>query len=210
MSEYRTDEEQAEALKKWWNENGRFIIAGIVIGISAIFGWRGYNNHLLQQAEAASTLYEQMIIASRTNDSENVDVYANRILDEYASTSYAIFANLMLAKQSAETGNLNEAENYLNWVLENSSQEEFKHVARLRLTRVFIAADKLDDASKTLDIKNTGEFTSRYEELRGDIFVKQDKTEEAREAYEQALANSTSAENDQAILQMKLDDLGRI
>ena len=207
MSEYRTDEEQAEALKKWWNENGKFIIAGVVIGIGAIFGWRGYNTHMAQQAVEASVLYEQMIIASREDDSENVAVYANRILENYKSSTYATFATLMLAKQAAETGELDEAETHLRWVLNNSSQEEFEHVARLRLARVLIAGEKLDQADKTLKVSNTGDFSSRYEELRGDILVKQNRVDEARQAYEKALANSADGNN--PILQMKLDDLGR-
>lgn len=209
MSEFRTEEEQAEALKKWWRENGKFIIAGIIIGLGAIFGWRGYNSHLVQQAEAASTLYEQMLVASRTNDSENVGVYANRIIEDYQSSSYGVFAHLMLAKLSAEANELDKAETHLRWILENNSNEEFQHVARLRLTRVLIAADKLDIATKTLDVKKTGDFSASYEELRGDIYVKQDKTEEARQAYQKALTN-TAAEDGQSILQMKLDDLGRI
>lgn len=209
MSEYRTEEEQAEALKKWWRENGKFIVAGIVIGITAIFGWRGYNNHLAQQAEAASALYEQMLVASRADDSENVGVYANRIIDDYQSSSYAVFAHLMLAKLTAEAGELDQAETHLRWVLENNTNEEFQHIARLRLARVLIAADKLDIAANTLNVSDTGDFSASYDELRGDILVKQNKTEEARQAYQKALAN-TVAEGGQSILQMKLDDLGRI
>ena len=41
MDVYKTEEEQVEAIKKWWNENGKSIIVGIVVGITAIFGWRG-------------------------------------------------------------------------------------------------------------------------------------------------------------------------
>jgi len=210
VSEFKTEEEQAEALKKWWKENGKFIIAGIAIGLAAIFGWRGYNAQLAQQAEAASILYEQMLIASRANDSENVSIYANRINADYESSSYATFANLMLAKLAAESGDLELAETHLRWVLDNNSQEEFKHVARLRLARVLVAADKLDVATKTLDVSKPGDFFARYEELRGDIFVKQNKTDEARQAYQKALANTASAKGGQSILQMKLDDLGRI
>ncbi len=210
MSEYRSEEEQAEAVKKWWRENGLSIVTGVVIGILSIFGWRFYNSHTAQQAEAASTLYEQMLIASRKDDAENIRVYANRVLEDYKSSSYAIFATLMLAKLAAESGDLDQAETHLRWILDNNSQEEFNHVARLRLARVLIADDKLDQATKTLDISKTGEFSARYEELRGDIFVKQNKTEEARQAYQKALANSAAAESGQSILQMKLDDLGRI
>jgi len=208
VDEYRTEEEQAEAIKKWWNENGKSIMAGIVIGITAIFGLRAYDGHTAQQAEAASILYEQMLIASRANDTENMGIYANRIIDDYKTSSYAIFATLMLAKIAAETGDLEQAETHLRWVLKNNSQEEFGHVARLRLARVLISGNKLDLATDTLQVSEPGDFFARYEELRGDIFVKQNKTAEARQAYQKALANT--AETGQSILQMKLDNLGRI
>lgn len=207
MSDFRTDEEQAEALKKWWSENGKYIIAGVVIGIGAIFGWRGYNTHLGQQSLEASNLYEQMIIASREDDTENVAAFANQIIENYKSTTYATFATLMLAKQAAENGKYDDAESHLRWVISNASQEEFEHVARLRLARVLIAAEKITDAEKLLATKSVGEFSPRYEELRGDILVKQNKIDEARQAYEKALVNSATESN--PILQMKLDDLGR-
>jgi predicted negative regulator of RcsB-dependent stress response len=210
VSEYKTEEEQAEALKKWWSENGKSIVTGVVIGITAIFGWRAYDNHAAQQAEQASTLYEQMLIASRANDTENVSVYANRVIADYKSSSYAVFATLVLAKLAAESNDLDLAETHLRWVLNNNSEVELNHVARLRLARVLTAGNKLDIAANTLDVSDTGEFFARYEELRGDIFVKQDKTDEARQAYQKALANTASAEAKQSILQMKLDDLGRI
>jgi len=196
---YRTEEEQAEAIKKWWRENGKSIAAGIVIGITAIFGFRAYDTQTAQQAEAASMLYEQMLIASRANDTENMSIYAKRIIDGYESSSYATFATLMLAKIAAESGDLEQAEAHLRWVMKNNSQIEFNHVARLRLARV-----------DTLQVSKPGEFFARYEELRGDIFVKQDKIEEARQAYQKALANTAAAKAGQSILQMKLDNLGRI
>ncbi|MDH5355953.1 MAG: tetratricopeptide repeat protein, partial [Gammaproteobacteria bacterium] len=34
-----TDEEQVEKLKKWWQENGRSVIAGIIIGVGGLFGY---------------------------------------------------------------------------------------------------------------------------------------------------------------------------
>tara|TARA_R110000782_G_scaffold18712_9_gene51220 strand:+ start:200 stop:832 length:633 start_codon:yes stop_codon:yes gene_type:complete len=206
---YKTEEEQVEAIKKWWQENGKSIIAGVVIGITAIFGWRAYDNHTAVQAEQASLLYEQMLVAARTNDEENVRVYGNRIFDDYKSSTYAVFASLMLAKVAAESGKLEEAETHLRWVLKNSSQAEFKHIARLRLARVLIASDKLDLATETLNVSKPGDFVARYDELRGDIYVKQGKSDEAIKAYERSLANSKGTGDAQSILQMKLNDLGR-
>ena len=65
-------------------------------------------------------------------------------------------------------------------------------------------------ASDSLKVSDTGEFKSRYDELRGDIFVKQGKFTDAQQAYQSALASSLATEEAQTNLQMKLDDLGRI
>lgn len=209
MDAYRTEEEQAEAVKKWWKENGTSILAGITIGIVAIFGWRGWNSQQIINAEQASTLYEQMIVASRKDDTDNIRVYADRIIEEHDSTAYALFAKMMLAKLAAENNELGEAEKHLRWILDNNEQPEIEHVATLRLARVLIAADRLDQASGLLSNDNPGEFVARYEELRGDILVKQGKTEDARKAYQKALLNTVATEEAQSILEMKLDDLGR-
>ncbi|MCZ6804725.1 MAG: tetratricopeptide repeat protein [Proteobacteria bacterium] len=210
MDVYRTEEEQVEAIKKWWHENGKSIVVGIVIGITAIFGWRTYEDHTVMQAEVASTLYEQMLVSSRENDRENIHIYADRIIADYNSSTYAIFATFMLAKLAAESGDLEKAETNLRWVLKNNSQAEFEHVARLRLVRVLIAGNKLDLATNMLNVKKPGEFVARYEELRGDIFVKQGKTKEAQQAYQKALTNTVATAGAQSVLQMKLDDLGSI
>ncbi len=209
MDAYRTEEEQAEAVKKWWKENGTSILAGITIGIVAIFGWRGWNSQQIINAEQASTLYEQMIVASRNDDPDNIRIYADRIIEEHDSTAYALFAKMMLAKLATENNELGEAEKHLRWILDNNNQPEIQHVATLRLARVLIAADQLDQASRLLTNDNPGEFIARYEELRGDIYVKQGKTDDARKAYQKALLNTVATEEAQSILEMKLDDLGR-
>ena len=60
MATYETEEEQLEALKKWWKENGRSILLGLLLGVLIIAGWRGWQAYQANRAESASTLYEQM------------------------------------------------------------------------------------------------------------------------------------------------------
>jgi len=33
MAEHLNDEEQVEALKKWWSENGKSVVGGVVLGL---------------------------------------------------------------------------------------------------------------------------------------------------------------------------------
>ena len=210
MDVYRTDEEQAEAVKQWWRDNGMSLVAGVAIGLIAIFGWRGWQNHTILQAEAASTLYQQMITASQEDDHENIRVYADRIIADHESTLYANFAGLMLAKLAAEESDLSQAETHLRWVLANNNQTEIKHITRLRLINILLADDRIDQALDIVNVSDKGKFVGRYEELRGDIFVKQGKLQEAQQAYEIALLNATAGSETQSLLQLKLDALGRI
>ena len=208
MDVYKTEEEQVEAIKKWWSENGKSLIIGVVIGVTAIFGWRAYETHNATQAQAASILYEQLLLASRENDTENMRALSDDIIRNYNSSTYAIFSKLMLAKLESESNNFENAEKHLQSILDNKNND-FEHVVTMRLVRVLIANNKLDKAKKLITGVEPGQFKSHYEELRGDILVKQGNIEEAARAYQNALIDSLNTEDSQSILQMKLDDLGR-
>lgn len=210
MDVYNTEEEQVEAIKKWWSENGKSIIAGIVIGIMAIFGWRGYESHTSTQEKEASILYEQLLIASRKEETDSMRSIANSIISDYKPSIYAIFAKLMLAKTESELGNFENAETHLYSILDNNLRDEFKHIARLRLIRVLIANNKLQSADDLLKNTELNQFIAQYKELQGDLYAKQGKIKEAEQAYQNALINFVGTEETQSILQMKLDDLGKI
>ena len=42
MAELRTEEEQLEAIKRWWKENGTSLIAGVAIAAAGVFGWNAW------------------------------------------------------------------------------------------------------------------------------------------------------------------------
>ncbi|PAR85254.1 YfgM family protein, partial [Vibrio cholerae] len=44
MELYDTEEQQVEAIKDWWKENGKAVIFGAVIGLGGLFGWRYYQD----------------------------------------------------------------------------------------------------------------------------------------------------------------------
>ncbi len=204
-----TEQEQIEAVKDWWRKNGMAIVAGLVVGVSAIFGWLAWKDHTTSQLEAASTLYQKMIEAARNDNLEDAKAVAERIVAEHESMLYGDFANLILAKLAAEANDLVTAEGHLRKVLANNRQVEIGHIVRLRLIRVLIADGRLDDAITELDIDNKGRFVGNYDSLRGDILMKQGKEGEARQAYQAALADSNITGELQSILEMKLDMLGR-
>lgn len=210
MEGYRTDEEQIEHLKKWWEENGKSIIGGIALGLIAIFGWRGWQDHLVVQGEIASDLYEQMatdVREEKGNDTE-IEAIADQLTQDYKSTPYSTFSSLLQAREAVEKDDIESAKTHLQWALDNTKNDEFRHLARLRLSRLLLVEGDKDAALSLLEKGNAGKFASNYHELRGDILLQQGDTKAAEDAYTQALATQNSIRGNQSVVQMKLDDLG--
>lgn len=209
MDVIRSDEEQIEALKKWWGENGWAIVGGIVIGLGAIFGWRAWQAYQIKIAEQASDIYATLIVDVRTKKNDQARTLAKKLLDEYPKTTYARFADLMLAMLDVEDNDLDSAREHLQHVINNADQEEIKHLARIRLARVLLSSGKPEDALKLIDTVDQGKFAASYEEVMGDIYIQLNKPEEARKAYQLALATSTNQGQNDSFLEMKLDNLGQ-
>lgn len=73
MAKHRilTEEERYEAARRWWQENGRYVIVGAVLGIGAVLGWRGWEAHKTEHArEAAEIFYELRELAAVEADEE--------------------------------------------------------------------------------------------------------------------------------------------
>ena len=61
MADHITEEEQIEALKRWWEENGKQTILGIALIVGGYFGWQAWTDHSEEQASAASLTYQEML-----------------------------------------------------------------------------------------------------------------------------------------------------
>ena len=204
MATYETEEEQLEALKKWWKENGCSIMLGLLLGVLIIAGWRGWQAYQTNRAESASTLYEQMESDARAGNKQGVEAAATLLRNNYSNTPYATIGTLYLAKQYVEAENYDGAVESLQWVIDNSSQENTVLTAKIRMARVLAAQNKLDDALKQLQSTVFPEsYRHLVDEVSGDIYLQQGEVQKAREAYKRA-----SLKNNSDVLQMKLDDLG--
>jgi len=207
VTTFETEEQQVEALKKWWREYSKAIITGGVIGFAVLFGSRMWFNHQHQQAVSASMEYEQLRAELADGNGESVAQRANYLMDTFPDSPYAVAAAFALAKIKVESGSLDEAGRLLNWSLDHATLPEYQQIARLRLARVLLAQEESGQALTLLGQTDPEPFASAYQELRGDIYQAQGKVDEAREAYQRALDLLADAGNPR-LLQMKLDELG--
>ena len=67
MEIYSTEEQQAEAIKRFFRENGTALVIGVVLGLGGLYGWKAYNQNQVESAEAASDAYEKLVKADAQN-----------------------------------------------------------------------------------------------------------------------------------------------
>lgn len=207
MSNFETEEQQVEELKRWWKQNSKVVIVGALIGISVVLGGRAYMNHIQAQRVEASVRYDRMTQAISSQQTEAALREGEQIVADYPDTVYAAMASLGLAKLRVEKGELSIAQNRLQWIIDHASQADIVHTARLRLLRVLLADGKYDIALSTLNGVDMDGYTALYQELLGDIYLAKQQPDKARTAYQAAL-DAMEAGDDRQTVQMKLDDLG--
>ncbi|MBE9562542.1 MAG: tetratricopeptide repeat protein [Proteobacteria bacterium] len=208
MASYETEEEQIEALKKWWKENGISVFGGIAIGFALLFGWRWWQAYDVQQSQMASDAYEHVLMSLEQKQSQQAYNTADKLLAEHSNSAYSIFAALNLVRQDVEDGELDSAHARLQWIIDQNTISELTHIARLRKAQIFISQDKLDEASNLLKNPQAKKFKGSYAELRGDIAMKQKDVNGARSAYSEAVESENLSAQHLKWVQMKLDDLG--
>ena len=208
MATHYEDEEEVENLKRWWKENWKSLVAGLVIGLGAIGGYEGYRRYQLAQSEQASQIYEDLKAAIAAKKADEVTALGDKLVKDFAKTPYAAGAALRLAQQGVEQGKLDDAAKHLQWVAGNSKDDGLRDLANLRLARVLWQQKKVDDALKLTEGEH-GAYNALFSELRGDIKLSQGDRAAARASYEAAVkASEAGAVNSD--LQRKLDELADV
>ncbi|MGY3901679.1 YfgM family protein [Aeromonas lusitana] len=203
MEVYTTEEQQVEVIKSWWKENGTSVLAGTVIGLVGLFGWRYYNEHQLTSQETASAAYNEMTTQLAKGDAAALE-QAKSFISAHKGDSYAELAALQLAAAAVKANQLDLAAQQLTEVATNGD-EAIRPIAALRLARVLNDQGKADEALAQLGKINNEAFKAQVAEARGDVLLKQGKPEEARDAYQAAAdAGGLQASSE---LKLKMDDL---
>ncbi len=216
MSAHLTEEEQLEALKRWWKENGTSTMASIVIAVAAYFSWQFWQTNQQAQAEAASGVFQQMMEAAQPQAGQalsdesraTASHLAGELKANYSGSLYAKQAAMLLAKLAVESNELDKAAEELKWVLSQSPSAAVKALTNLRLAKVFYAQSKFDEVIATLGKGDAGAYGSAYEELKGDALLAKSEPQSARAAYQLALDTLATGEGARrTLLEMKLNDL---
>ncbi|WP_373079829.1 YfgM family protein [Zhongshania sp.] len=214
METFRTEEEQVEAIKRWWQENGKSTVFGIGLALAMVFGWKGWQGHVKDQAAQASAVFDNLMVADAAvqrdgTSRSTAEHLANTLKDQYGNLSYGQFAALYKAKYAVQDGELDAAVAELEWVLKQGPEPVLKAQAQVRLAQVRYALNDYPAALALLDdVAGTG-YGAQAAELRGDILFAQGDKSAALTAYKQAkvIAQEQEVPSNNALLDLKISDL---
>lgn len=213
MAELRTEEEQIQAIKDWWKNNGSSLLIGIGAALAIVFGWQAWQNNQAQQRSAAAAEFTNLLntFSNQAEEGrvETIGYVAEQLRTEFGDSAYAIYGALVQAQvQLTELDDASAAIESLKWAQEKAGEHSaLELVIRSRLARAQFANQQLDEALGTVrGASNPGSFKGLLAELEGDILMAKGDRDGAIEAYRVARTESLNGRS--GVLDLKLADLG--
>ncbi|XBS68786.1 YfgM family protein [Acerihabitans sp. KWT182] len=205
MEVYSSENEQREALMRFFADNGKALAIGVIIGIAALVGWRYWHNHQNESMMKSSASW-QRVNTALTSDADQQRLDAAQKFADGNNNNYGALTSMGLARFYAEKGDFNSAERQLKKALTQTKEENLQSLINLRLARVQLQGKNVDGALTTLAGVKPEAWSALADDVRGDAQVIKGNNQAARDAYDKALkANPPQAL--QALLRMKLNNL---
>jgi predicted negative regulator of RcsB-dependent stress response len=158
-----------------------------------------------------------MLGAIIKGDKDQTLLAADDLQKQFSRTPYAAMSSLVAAKIASDAGDTSKAMGYLRWAAKNASNDGYLALAKLRLVSQLIEQGEEKDfaeADGILKEKPVSGFEALWLERRGDWYLAQKKTSEARTSYEAAWMqlNQTKELSEEArrLLKVKLDAVGGV
>ncbi|GAB4117649.1 MAG: tetratricopeptide repeat protein [Sideroxydans sp.] len=202
------EQEQVDAFKAWWKENGNWVIGLVLAGALAFAGNQFWRNHQASQAAEAAKLYGEVLQQAESRDAQRIGDAAAALASRYDGSAYAPRAQLLAAQASLQARDLARAKGQLQWVIEHADEAALQHAARLKLASILLDERQYDAALQQLDGKHPASFEGLYADLKGDVLLAMGRKAEARAAYQLALDKTGAQSAYRNLLQLKLDGLG--
>jgi predicted negative regulator of RcsB-dependent stress response len=201
------EHEQGELVQKWLRENALSIVVGVALGLVLIFGWQQWKAHRVRHAAEAAAQYQALDEAASAKREEDVAKIADVLRKDFPDTAYAAFAAMHQADAAVAKGDLGGAVSALEWAQQHAGADSMKSLIALRLARVKLAQGDADASLKLAEGVPKDDYPGLVDEIRGDALAKLGRGDDARTAYQDALAHLDPQAPNRDFVQMKLDDL---
>lgn len=201
------EQEQIAQIKGFWEQYGRLIILVLVVLLVVIAGWASWQFWQNHQAKGAAVVFDELNDAVMSQNAAQAKDAVSRIQADYGRTDYASHAALIGAKLVHDQGDIDGAKNMLQWVVDNGREPGLKALAVLRLADILIDQKSYDAALTVLNTSVPKSFAGLIDDKRGNVYLGQGKTDEAKAAYSKAFV-ALKAQPYQQVVSGKLELLG--
>ncbi|NBD01392.1 tetratricopeptide repeat protein [Atlantibacter hermannii] len=204
MEIYENENDQVDAVKRFFAENGKALAIGVVLGIGALVGWRYWTGHQAESVRASSLEYQTAISNIRADKPQTLAAVETFAAEN--QNTYGALASLELAQQFVDKNDLAKAEANLQQGLKNTSDENLQALINVRLARVQIQQKQVDAALKTLDTVKGEGWVAIVADLRGEALLSKGDKQGARDAWSKGVESNTSPAL-REMMQMKINNL---
>ncbi|QDY42697.1 YfgM family protein [Candidatus Pantoea soli] len=204
MEVYSNENEQVDALRRFFASNGKALAVGVIVGIAALGGWRFWASHQEGADKAASAQYQQLTRAMQADKPQTLEAVASFVNENH--NTYGALASLDLAKQYVEAGQLDKAITLLQSGLKDTKDANLQAVLNLRLARIQLQQNQADAALTTLNNVQGEGWTAIVADIRGEALLSKGDRQGARDAWSKGAESQASPALKQ-MLQMKMNNL---
>lgn len=205
MEVYNNENEQVDALRRFFANNGKALAVGVIIGIGALAGWRYWTGHQVSNSAEISANYQKVTQAMQGDRPQTLEAVAKFASEN--NNTYGALAALDLAKQYVDQQQLDQAAIQLQTGLKATKDENLQAVLNLRLARVQLQQKQAEAALKTLDAVKGEGWSAIIADIRGEALLSKGDKQGARDAWSKGIASDASPALKQ-MMQMKMNNLG--
>jgi len=208
-----TDQEQIESLKQFWAKWGTAVIAIVVLLAVLMIGTNVWDDTVRKNKESISDEYQlvvQLLAENAELDAQQVVALteiSNGLKHKYADSVYTAMAAFNVAQQAIKLGELDKALAEFDYIIANVNDTHNLEIAIERKAKVLLEKGELDSAFSTITSVEATSMKFQFLGTQGDILIAQNKTDEAKAAYESAIAIGKEKNFAVKFLKLKLNDL---
>lgn len=199
MSAHHDELQDIENAKHFWRSGGKWLFAAAVAAALGYLGYVVYQNH------QSGNNSEAALAVSKLQNGDAAQLAA--IQQQYGSSIASAQATLAAAAHAFDNGKFDDALKGFRWVLEHHKEPLLQAVAAQNLANTYLQQNQPEEALKAASISVDEAYQPLLDEVKGDIYAAQGKTEEAKKAYQAALDKTAEHSAQRELLELKLAQL---
>lgn len=204
MSEYLSEQEQIEQIRRLWSAYGRSILTGVFISLVGWFSYHAWFSHKAEQQEIDSASYQSVLdgFLSGSGGVSETEITADSV--------YAYYTRMIRAASIVNKGDVSAAVQDIVSLeqVANGKDQDVKAMASVRLAKLYYSDGKYDQAVSAIgDASGCFGYRAECFEIKGDVLKKLGRFSDAKQAYGDALSALHDDVEKKKIVEMKMSDL---